>query len=426
MNQTATTSASLQAEQAQEQSIVAMIPRINIHAFCEGQGTAGVIQAVAGDRRFSKAHLDVHMGGIHAAIQVYHQQQTPDVLIVETSNSRDEVMVELANLASVCEPTTKVVVIGQVNDVILYRDLTRAGVSEYVVAPINELHIIELISNLYSDPDAEPVGRITAFVGSKGGVGSSTIAHNIGWYISSKFGTDTVIADLDMAHGTAGLNFNNDGAQGIAEALVSKDRIDAVLIDRLLTKCTDKLSLLLAPGTLERDVNIDEASLETVLDAVRKNVPYVIADVPNIWAPWSKHTLTQADDVVIVATPELASLRNTKNLVDHLKAARKNDAEPLLVLNQVGVPKRPEVPVAEFAKAVGITPTIVLDYDANLFGTANSNGQMIFEVSEKSSGAQNLVALAAKLTGRKIDDSKKAGKFSLSPLLNKLTGMGKK
>jgi len=203
MNQTAPAPGPMSSDQ----SVVALIPRINFHAFCEGQGTAAVIQAVAADRRFSKAHVDVHMGGIHAATQVYHQQKTPDVLLVETSKSRDEVMIELGNLAQVCEPTTKVIVVGQVNDVILYRDLTRAGVSEYMVAPINEMHIIELVAGLYSDPEAEPVGRVTAFIGAKGGVGSSTIAHNIGWYISKNFAIDTVIADLDMAFGTAGVEF---------------------------------------------------------------------------------------------------------------------------------------------------------------------------------------------------------------------------
>lgn len=412
--------------QTTEQSVVALIPRINIHAFCESQETAGAVQTVAGDRRFSKAHLDVHMGGINAAVQVYQQQQTPDVLLVETSKSRDEIMAELSNLAQVCEPTTKVIVIGHVNDVVLYRDLTRAGISEYLVAPINENHVIELISGLYADPEAEPIGRVTAFIGARGGAGSSTIAHNVGWYISKNLGFDTVIADLDMAFGTAGLNFNNDGMQGMAEALSASERIDSVLIDRLLTKCSDKLSLLLAPGTIDKDISIDQNSLETVLDVVRKNVPFVVVDLPNLWAPWSKHTLDQADDVVIVATPELVSLRNTKNLIDHLKAARKNDSDPILVLNQVNMPKRPEVPVAEFAKAVGIEPTIVLNHDANLFGTANSNGQMIFEISAKSPSAQNLAALAEKLAGRDQGVKKAAGKFSILPILNKLTGMGKK
>ena len=412
--------------QPAEQSVVASIPRINIHSFCEDQGTAAVIQAVAGDRRFSKAHIDVHMGGINAAIQVYQQQQTPDVLLVETSKSRDEVMAELANLAMVCEPTTKVIVIGQVNDVVLYRDLTRAGVSEYMVAPISENSVIELIANLYEDPEAEPIGRVTAFIGAKGGVGSSTIAHNVGWYISNNLGVDTVITDLDMAFGTTGLDFNNDGVQGIAEALNAPERIDSVLIDRLLTKCSDKLSLLLAPGSIDKEVNIDQDSLETVLDVVRKNVPHVVVDIPNIWAPWSKHTLSQADDVVIVATPELASLRNTKNLIDHLKSVRQNDSDPILILNQVGMPKRPEVPAAEFAKAVGVEPTVVINHDAKLFGTANSNGQMVFEISAKSPGAQSIAQLAEKLTGHDMKTKKSVGKISILPLLNKLTGMGKK
>lgn len=408
----------------QEPSVVAQIPRVNIHVFCEEQATAHVMQSAGQDRRASKAHIDVHLGGIPAAIQVYHQQQTPEVLIVETKKSRDEVMAELGGLAQVCEPTTKVLVVGHVNDVILYRELIKAGVAEYLVAPVSELQIIETVSSLFGDPEAEPLGRVIAFVGAKGGVGSSTIAHNIGWYISNTLDADTVITDLDMAFGTAGINFNSDGVQGIAEALGAKDRIDQVLIDRLLTKCTDKLSLLLAPGSVDREVKVEQSALESVLDTLRKSTPYLVVDVPNIWAPWSKHTLLHADDVVIVATPELASLRNTKNLIDNLKAGRQNDKPPVLVLNQVGVPKRPEVPAAEFAKAVGVEPSFVIQYDAQLFGTANSNGQMVFEVSAKAPGSQNLADLALKLTGRQ-PEKKKSG-FSLPPFLTKLQEMRKK
>ena len=401
-----------------------MVPRINIHAFCEDQRTAATIQSAGSDRRLSKAHVDVHLGGIHAAIQVYHQQKTPDVLVVETSKSRDEVMAELGGLAQVCEPSTKVIVLGQVNDVILYRDLIRAGISEYIVAPIAEIALIETIASLYSDPSSEPVGKIVAFIGAKGGVGSSMIAQNVGWYMSNQMKTDTVITDLDMSHGTVGLNFNSDGIQGMAEALGAKDRIDDVLIDRLLTKCTDKLSLLLAPGTIDRDVPIEADALETVLDAVRKSVPMVIVDVPNIWAPWSKHVLTHADEVVIVSTPELASLRNTKNLLDFLKAHRKNDSDPILVLNQVGMPKRPEVPPAEFAKAVGVMPHTAIQHDAHLFGTANSNGQTLFEVSAKSGAAQALGILASRLAGHEPEVKKSAS--AIAPLLAKLQGLRKK
>jgi pilus assembly protein CpaE len=153
-------------------------------------------------------------------------------------------------------------------------------------------------------------------------------------------------------------------------------------------------------------------------------VPLVVVDVPNVWAPWTKQTLTHADTVVLTATPELASLRNAKNLVDFLKAARPNDRPPLLVINQVGVSKRPEIPVAEFAKALGVEPTIVIPYDAVIFGTASSNGQMAVEVNAKSKVAESLAILAELIAGRETP-VKSGGKYSLMPILNRLPKLRK-
>jgi pilus assembly protein CpaE len=277
--------------------------------------------------------------------------------------------------------------------------------------------MISVVSSLYNDPKAKPVGRVIAFVGAKGGVGSSTIAHNLGWLMSRDYNIETVITDLDLAFGTAGLNFNQEAGMGIADALSSPERVDATLLDRLLTKCSDKLSLLASGGLVDRDFHIDGNAVSAVLDVVRHNVPLVIVDVPNLWAAWTKYTLVHADDVVITATPELASLRNAKNMFDVLKAARPNDAVPKIVLNQVGVPKRPEIPVAEFAKALGIEPLAVFPYDPQVFGTASSNGQMIIEVAPKSRAAEVINSLASQLSGREAP--KAAAKFSLFSSLRK-------
>src|SRR6185436_20112374 len=140
-------------------------------------------------------------------------------------------------------------------------------------------------------------------------------------------------------------------------------------------------------------------AVETILDVVRHNVPYMVVDVPNMWAPWIKFTLVQADDVIITVTPELASLRNAKNLIDLLKQSRPNDKAPRLILNQVGIPKRPEIPVADFAKALGVEPTLIIPYDAQTFGTAGSNGQMLAEVASKSKAAEAIANLAQILLG---------------------------
>ncbi len=407
-----------------DQNLVAMVPRINIHAFCDNQQSAETMQMAAGDRRMAKAHTTIQLGGIMAAVQVYQSQATPNVLLVESHGSRDVILSELAELAQVCQPDSKVIVIGHLNDVVLYRELIRQGVSEYLVAPLHQIQIIETIAGLFQNPKAAPLGKVLAFVGAKGGVGSSTIAHNAAWLMSKRYATETVITDLDLAFGTAGLNFNQDVSNGIIDALGQPDRLDATLIERLLTKLGDKLSLLSGPGGVDREISIEAHAIETILHAMRGSVPCIVVDVPNMWAPWIKYTLMHADQVVITATPELASLRNTKNLIDMLKAARPNDPPPKLILNQVGVPKRPEIPAADFGKAVGVDVSCIIPYDAQTFGTAQSNGQMLLEVSPKSKAAEALTGFVQILAGTD-KPAKKAGRMSL-PLLDKLSMLRKK
>ena len=408
-----------------DQNLVALIPRINIHVFCDNQQTAETMQMAASDRRMARAHTTIQLGGIMAAVQVYQSQPTPNVLLVETHGSRDVILSELAALAEVCQPDSKVVVIGHLNDVVLYRELIKQGVSEYLVAPLHQLQVIETISGLFQNPKAAPLGKVLAFVGAKGGVGSSTIAHNSAWMMSKKFDTETVITDLDLAFGTAGLNFNQDVSNGIIDALGQPDRLDQTLIERLLTKLGDKLSLLSGPGGVDRDINIEAHAIEVVLTTMRASVPCIVVDVPNVWSPWVKYTLMNADQVIITATPELASLRNTKNLIDMLKATRPNDAPPKLILNQVGVPKRPEIPAADFGKAVGVDISCIIPYDAQTFGTAQSNGQMLLEVAAKSMAAEALAGFVQVIAGNE-KPTKKASKMSFSPIFDKLPMLRKK
>jgi pilus assembly protein CpaE len=404
---------------------VALVPRINIGVFCDNQQSGMIMQTASADRRMSRAHVSIQLGGIAAATQFYQTEATPNVVVVESHGDRNQIMAELAQFAEVCQPNTKVIVVGHVNDVILYRELMKNGVSEYLVAPITAVQFIETISNLYSDPKSAPLGRIVAFVGSKGGVGSSTIAHNVAWAVSQKLSIETLITDLDLSFGTASLNFNQDGGGGFYEALGQPDRVDGTLIERLMTKLGDKLSLLNGPGGIERDMTIEAHSVETVLNVVRHSAPMIIVDVPNTWAPWVKYTLLNADEIVITATPELPSLRNAKNLVDLLKAGRPHDRQPRLILNQVGVPKRPEIPSADFAKALGLEPTAIIPHDPQSFGLAQGNGQMLFEVAPKAKSTEILFNLSEIVAGTQ-KPTKAAAKFSLPGLMSKLPLMKKK
>ncbi|MEE2525510.1 CpaE family protein [Hyphobacterium sp. HN65] len=376
------------------------IPRITIHAFCERPESGALIHNAANDRRLAKAHVDVELGGLSAAVERFITQSTPDLLIIETGMRGQGLFDQLEELAGVCDPDTKVIIIGAANDISLYRELMKRGVSEYLVPPMSPLHLIRTISGLYLDPEAPFAGKTVAFIGAKGGVGASTVAHNTAWCISENAQADCVLVDMDLSFGTAGLDFNQDPAQTLGDALADPERLDEALLDRLLVRCTERLSLFSAPATLDKDWDFGPEAYETVLDQVKRQAPFITLDLPHTWSPWVKHTILSADQVVVTVTPELASLRNAKNLFDLVHASRPNDEPPKVVINMAGVAKRPEIPVKDFAEALGVQPALVLPFEPQLFGKAANDGQMIAEIDPKSKAAEGFAHLASMISGR--------------------------
>lgn len=395
------------------------LPRIAIEAFCVRPETGLALQRAAADRRLSKAQMTVRMGTIAEAASHFAQSQTPNLVIVESGAAGRDLLGELEALAQVCDAGTKVVVCGPVNDVALYRELLRQGVSEYLVAPFSPVQAIEAMSALYASPDSPPVGRLVAVVGAKGGTGASTIAHNVAWITAEEMGIATLLVDLDIAFGTAGLDFNQDPTQGIADALSSPDRLDDVLLERLLVRLGAKLQLLAAPATLDRDWDLAPEAVDTVLDAARANAPMIVADLPHLWTPWAKRVLVQADEIVVVATPDLASLRNTKALLDALAPERPHDRPARLVLNGTGLAKRPEIPMKEFAAALGRPPESVIAHDARLFGAAANAAQMIVQAAPKHAASETLRQLARAVSGRQAAQDAKKPASVLSFLMKK-------
>ena len=295
--------------------------------------------AAGQDRRLAKAHLTAKDGGLAAAIEVYETMPTPNVIVIESDGTRD-ILEGLDDLAGVCDPGTRVVVIGNPGNTAPYRELVRRGVNDYVVGPVETIDVVRSICSLFSASEAIITGRVIAVVGAKGGVGASTVAHNVAWTIARDLALDSVVIDLDLAFGTAGLDYNQDPVQGIANAVLSQDRPDTALMERLLAKCTERLSLLAAPATLDRVYDFGAEAFDAMFDTLRMTTPCIVLDVPHQWSGWTRRALVNADDIVIVAEPDLANLRNTKNMLTVLKAARPNDRPPLYCINQVGMHKR--------------------------------------------------------------------------------------
>lgn len=376
-----------------------LVPRITIQAFCERSQTAQLVESAIHDRRMSKVALTTHNGGLDGAIETYKSNPTPNLILVETSLPPEDIPGALERLAEVCDATTRLILLGHINDVVLYRELIRSGVSEYIVLPASAQVIVSAITELFAAEGAAPIGRTIGFISAKGGAGASTVAHNVAWAISQHVRQDVLILDLDLPFGTAGLNYNQDPPHGIADALGAA-QMDQVVLDRLMSKAATHVNLLTAPVMLDRTFDFEERDFENVIELAQKSTPLVVLDIPHAWTSWIRHTLATVDEIVIVAEPDLANLRNAKNLSDTLKLLRPTEAEPLLVMNRVGMPKRPEISPSEFASSVGCKLLDQIAFDAATFGTAANNGQMIAEVAANHRSNEVYHLIGMHVTGR--------------------------
>jgi pilus assembly protein CpaE len=397
---------------------IAPLPRVAIQAFCETHDVKQMLQATQSDRRMAKVMLRIQDGGVAACLEAYRGAPTPNVIVIEANSDRNGLLMRLDELAQYCDAGTRVLVIGQTNDVLLYRELMKRGVSEYLIAPLTIMDVIGAWSAMFNGGDGDPLGRIIGVVGAKGGVGASTIAHNLAFMIATQFQLATTLVDLDLPFGTAGLDFNQDPPQGVIEALLAPERLDANFLDRLLSKCTDNLSLLAAPATLDRPYDFQETEFDPLIDLLRASTPAVLLDIPHNWSAWTRRQITSADQVVLVCAPDLANLRNAKTMLDVIKQARPNDERPGVIINMSGVPKRPEIGVAEFGKALDCDVLATIPFDPALFGTAANNGQMLSEVQAKSKIVESLMEVARRVTGR--SEGKTQRKSLFDPILSKL------
>jgi len=394
------------------------IPHITVHVFCDTPSLIGAIEGAVADRRMVRASAKLLRGGIAAAIDLYSKETPPNLIIIENHAPVAELYAQLDALAELCVAGTKVIIIGSANDVAVYRGLILRGVSDYAVTPLDPLLIISLVSRVYRDSETSRFGRVLAFIGASGGAGSSTIAQNVASTIARSYASSVIFADLDLPFGTAGLGFDLNPNVNISDALSDGDRLDDILLERLLTKHHEHLQVLTAPASLDQFHDLTEDAFERVLDVAQANASFVVVDVPHVWTPWVRKVLLSADEVVISALPNLASFRNVKSLLDLLRKARLNDEPPKLVLNQIGMPKRAEIKAEHFADGLKIKPIACIPFDISV-STAGNNGQMIADVAPKSAVSKSLFNIAETITGRK--SAKPAKKFDLKnfDLLNR-------
>jgi pilus assembly protein CpaE len=393
-----------------------VIYRLTIDCFCTTPEVARACTALAADRRFVKSRLAVHPGGLAEAVRHYADTPTAQVVIVEAAGDSRTMLELLGQLAEVCVAGTRVMVVGQVNDVGIYRALLARGVSDYLVSPLTTEDLAAAIQAIFADPTAVPRGRLIGFFGARGGVGSSTLAHNTAWALAEYTGEESVALDLDLAFGTVGLAFNVDARQTAGELLGDAERIDAQLLDRLLVKQGPRLSLLPAPSALRDWPAIELDVLDRLFDLARQLAPFIVVDLPHLWAPWLRHALEMVDELVIVALPDLPNLRDVKALFDGVGAHRGPQAPTRLVLNRVDAYRKTQLSAKDFEETLKVRPAARVPFDP-IFGAASNNGQMLGEMAKHHRTVEIIRQLAFLVGGRPPTPSRRLAWASLSAWL---------
>jgi len=392
------------------------VPRIAVHASCDRAEIAEFLTAVAADPRLERAEITIERGGIDGAFERLARRASPDLLILDTTLPRAAVLERLDRLADVVFAETKVIVIGALNDISLFRELTARGVCDYIVPPLNPDDFVAALCGLYVSQDKALAGRVIAVVGARGGVGASSVARNIAWSIAERQQAGVALVDLDLSFSASSPVRNDAAAPCVAEALADPHAVDETFLERLITVKGQRLHVIPSRATLTREAEVDGDALATLVAQLRLTTPYVVLDAPHAWTPWLINTLAAADDAVIVAAPDLASLRNAKNMFEALKPLRGADAPAAIALSMVAMPRRPEIQVKDIAEVLSVAPIASIPYDASAFGVADAQDLMLSEAAPGSKAADAIDALAARLTGRKLMKAERRKAAPITPM----------
>jgi pilus assembly protein CpaE len=341
--------------------------RIPIMAFvADAESEAAVHECLA---QLSLTNAVLVRGGIAKAVQYLGAERSPHLLIVDVSDV-DLPVSQIHTLAEVCEPGVTVIAVGKRNDVGLYRDLLHAGVSDYIVKPLTPKILANALRVASHEggtaPISQKLGKVVSFTGARGGVGTTTLAVNVAWYLANQQGRRVALVDLDLQNGDCGLALNIKSTPGLREALANPLRVDAILIERAMTLVGDRLFVLSAEEKLFDEAQFTSAGVETLLSILRQQFHYVVLDVPRMRSAAYRRAFEMADIRVLVADQTLGSVRDIarwKTAFDEGGSENRN----LLVINRAGEGGRHGVRLREMGDTLSMQPKCVIPFEPKWF-----------------------------------------------------------
>ena len=337
----------------------------------------------------------IKRGGLAGAIRYLGGERSPESIIVDISGAEMPAS-QIHELAELCEPGVTVIAIGDRNDIGLYRDLVQAGVSDYIVKPVTAQLLAKALIGAAASGEGSPIsrklGKVVAVVGSRGGVGATTLATHLALHLANQQSRRVVLLDLDLHTGDCALALNLKPTPGLREALANPLRIDSVFLDRTMAIHGDRLFVLSAEEPLRVDAEFTAEAVDKLVGVLRTQFHYIVVDVPRIPGSPYWQALDTADLRIIVADQTLRSVRDTVRLREAFNTGRAEHSN-MLVVNRIGEGGRRAMTLAEMTK-VKLQPNFVIPFRPRLF---TGPGPL-----RRGALTQVVAALAGEISGRAI------------------------
>lgn len=408
---------------SQENITSVLLPAARVDVYALDDGTASLAQQLSENWRFARVGMRVERAGIEGAIAYYKTAPAPELIVIETNDIGDEFIQQLGALAGVCPPGTDAVVIGPKNDVHLYRHLVEMGVRDYLVRPVSEEDMLKVVARTLIDKRGMLASRLVAVIGSKGGVGCTTVAQLLAWDIAELLNQKTMLMDAAGSSGSIGIAFGLEPSTTLTEAV----RIGAAGTDddmkRIGQNITEHLSALVCGGDSLLTVSPEPDAIESLINRVMQKYPVVVIDLSGAHPAVQKRVLSRASEVVVVSTPMLAALRNARSLMAEIKSIKASLREVDLVINMRGMAPQEEVPAKDINAAMGADPAAIIPYEPKIFVASETTGKAV----GRGKDAGKITGLLMPIAGKASSTEAKAApgsdkKSGLMSSLKKLLG----
>ena len=369
-------------------------------AFVNDPQSRAAIQAVCQPRQ---EKFTLNEGGSRDAAEYVARNALPRILIIDISDS-DQPMDALLPVLAAAGESTRVIAIGNTNDIALYRELVEAGVTDYLAKPLTDRAILSAVHRAEGADAAAKVptseqSRVIVVMGSRGGVGASTAAANIAWFLAEERRRKTILLDLDLQFGTISLAFDIEPSRGLREAMQQPNRIDSLLVNSAAVRVSDRLSVLAAEEAHEEDLRFEPPAIPLLLDELAQQNEFIVIDLPLNPANYRSKVLPMARDVLVLTDLSLAGLRDSIRI-----CAQVQKTAPTARLIVVGC--RPTshdagVSRAEFEKSLGRKFALVLPEDHKAAAMAAARGKPLAMAARGSKLTSALRQLASLLSETK-------------------------